>query len=246
MDSWIWAILGGTLGLVAGSFLATLVLRWPAGERLTGRSRCDSCGATLSATELVPLLSWALSGGRCRHCHAAIPTIHPAMELASAAIGALAFLVTPSPLGLAGALFGWTLLALLALDLAHLWLPDRLTLPLLGLGLLFGPGTPVERLVAAGLAGGAFLLLALLYRRLRGRDGLGLGDAKLMAALAAWLSPSMIGPLILVSALVGLALALVRARRAPAEGAQAPVPFGACLALTAFPLWLAGQGGSGV
>lgn len=246
MESWIWPILGGTLGLVAGSFLATLVVRWPAGARLTGRSRCDSCGATLSAAELVPILSWLLSAGRCRHCHAPIPAIHPAMELAAAAVGALAFLAMPSPFGLAGALFGWILLALLALDLGHLWLPDRLTLPLLGLGLLFGPGTAGERLAAAAIGGGAFLLLALAYRRLRGRDGLGLGDAKLMAALSAWLSPSMIGPLILLSALVGLALALVRARRAGPEGLSGPVPFGACLALTAFPLWLAGQGGAGI
>jgi leader peptidase (prepilin peptidase)/N-methyltransferase len=189
------------------------------------------------------------------------------MEGAAAFVGAVALLVAPSPAGLAGALFGWILLALLALDLAHLWLPDRLTLPLLGLGLLFGAGTPTERLLGALIGGGGFLLLALGYRRLRGRDGLGLGDAKLMAALGAWLSPSMIGPLIFLSALVGLLLALVRhvrhvrARRAGADDPTGPVPtgpvptgpvptgpvpFGACLAVTAFPLWLAGQAGAGV
>jgi leader peptidase (prepilin peptidase)/N-methyltransferase len=245
MQPWAWPILGSLLGLVAGSFLATLVVRWPAGLPLTGRSRCDGCGQALSARDLVPLLSWAFARGRCRHCGVAIAPVHPAMEAAAAAIGALALLVQPGPLGLAGALFGWILLALLALDLGHLWLPDRLTLPLLGLGLLFGAGSPADRLLGAAVGGGGFLLLALLYRRLRGRDGLGLGDAKLMAALGSWLSVAMMAPLLLLSALAGLALAAVRARRTGA-GAGDPVPFGACLALTAFPLWLAGQASAGV
>ncbi len=166
------------------------------------------------------------------------------MELAAAAVGALAFLAVPSPAGLAGALFGWLLLALLALDLGHLWLPDRLTLPLLGLGLLFGAGTPAERLAGAAIGGGGLLLVALAYRRLRGRDGLGMGDAKLMAGLGAWLSPAMMPPLLLLSALAGLAFAAVRARRAGGNAAD-PVPFGACLALVAFPLWLGVQGAAG-
>jgi leader peptidase (prepilin peptidase)/N-methyltransferase len=160
------------------------------------------------------------------------------MELAAGALGALALLANPSPTGFAGALFGWILLALLALDLAHLWLPDRLTLPLLGLGLAFGAGTLTDRLVGAAVGGGGALAIALAYRSLRGRDGLGLGDVKLMAALGAWLSAAMLAPLLLLSALAGLALAAVRARRAGGGGTD-PVPFGACLALAAFPLWLA-------
>lgn len=239
MDAWIWPILGGSLGLVAGSFLSTLVIRWPADTPLSGRSRCDSCGNQLSARDLVPLLSWAVVRGRCRHCGARIPAIHPAMELAAAALGALALLANPSPAGLAGALFGWILLSLLALDMAHLWLPDRLTLPLLGLGLLFGAGTPMDRLIGAAIGGGGALAIAFAYRAVRGRDGLGLGDVKLMAALGSWLSAAMLAPLLLLSALAGLALAAVRARRA-GESAADPVPFGACLALAAYPLWLAG------
>jgi leader peptidase (prepilin peptidase)/N-methyltransferase len=244
MDAWLWPILGACLGLVAGSFLATLVLRWPEGRALSGRSRCDGCGTVLGMAELVPLLSWAVLRGRCRHCGAAIDPTHPAMEAAAAAMGGLALLVDPSPAGLAGALFGWLLLALLALDLAHLWLPDRLTLPLLALGLLFGMGSPTERLAGAMIGGGGLLLLALAYRRLRGRDGLGLGDAKLMAGLGAWLSPAMIAPLLLLSALAGLAFAAVRARRAGGSAAD-PVPFGACLAIVAFPLWLGVQAAAG-
>jgi leader peptidase (prepilin peptidase)/N-methyltransferase len=240
MDAWVWPILGSLLGLVAGSFLATLVMRWPEGQPLSGRSHCDSCGVQLTTRDLVPLLSWAATRGQCRHCGAPIPAIHPAMEGAAAAIGLLAFLVQPGPIGLAGALFGWILLALIALHLGHLWLPDRLTLPLIGLGLLFGMGSPADRMLGAAVGGGGLLAIALLYRRLRGRDGLGLGDAKLMAALGSWLSVAMMAPLLLLSALAGLAYAAMRARRT-GGGAADPVPFGACLALAAFPLWLAGQ-----
>jgi len=254
MDQAFWPILGGVLGLVAGSFLATLVIRWPQGKSLAGRSSCDSCGTTLAVRDLVPLLSAAVTRGRCRHCGAPIPPRHLHLELAAAALGALALFAAPGPAGLAGALFGWLLLALMALDLDHFWLPDRLTLPLLALGLLLGNGTPAQRIAGAVLGGGGFLLLALGYRRLRGRDGLGLGDAKLMAGLGAWLSPAMIGPLLLLSALAGLLFAAVRAQRskeAAGQGAEAEseaggamiqkVPFGACLALAAFPLWIVEQ-----
>lgn len=252
MNAAFWPILGGVLGLVAGSFLATLVLRWPQGKSLAGRSCCDSCGTALAARDLVPLLSAAATRGHCRHCGAAIPPQHLQLELAAAAVGALALIAAPGPVGLAGALFGWLLLALLALDLDYFWLPDRLTLPLLALGLVLGNGTPTQRVVGALVGGGSFLLLALAYRRLRGRDGLGMGDAKLMAALGAWLSPAMLGPLILLSALAGIVFAAVRASRS--RGSAGPgtemgtgatmtdrVPLGACLALTAFPLWIVEQ-----
>lgn len=233
---WIWPLAGALLGLVAGSFLATLVLRWPRGERLLGRSRCDGCGRTLGARDLVPLLSFALARGRCRACGAAIDWRHPAIELGGALIGAAAFFVEPSFYGLAGALFGWLLLALLALDAGHLWLPDALTMPLLGLGLLLGRGEMADRLLGAAIGGGALLLVALLYRAVRGREGLGLGDVKLMAGLGAWLGWPLLPPLLLLAALLGLGLAaLAAARRQPVRQA----PLGACLAAAAFPLWLA-------
>lgn len=251
MDAIFWPILGGVLGLVAGSFLATLVIRWPQGKSLAGRSSCDSCGTTLALRDLVPLLSAAATRGRCRHCGAAIPPRHLQLELAAAAVGALALFAAPGPAGLGGALFGWLLLALLALDLDCFWLPDRLTGPLLALGLVLGNGTPAQRIAGALLGGGGFLLLALCYRRLRGRDGLGMGDAKLMAGLGAWLSPAMLGPLILLAGLCGLLFAAVRAQRSKrsagpgmetetemGEAMIQKVPFGACLALAAFPLWI--------
>ncbi len=245
MQPFFWPILGALAGLVAGSFLATLVLRWPRAERLSGRSHCDGCGSRLRPRDLVPLLSFALAQGRCRACGAAIDWRHPAIEACAALIGALALLVVPGPAGFAGALLGWTLLALLVLDAEHFWLPDALTLPLLGAGLLLGAGEPADRLMGAAVGGGALLGLALAYRGLRGREGLGLGDVKLMAALGAWLSLGLLGPLLLLAALLGLGLALLAAVRGKLPGAGGRVAFGACLAAAGFPLWLVANGAAG-
>ena len=246
MVALLWPSLGALLGLVAGSFLATLVIRWPEGQPLSGRSRCDSCGAGVAWADLVPLLGWLALKGRCRACGAAIDPRHPLFELMAAAIGLLAMLAVPGPQGLWGAVLGWVLLALLALDLQHYWLPDRLTLPLLALGLAGGMGTLPERLLGAATGGGGLLLLALLYRWLRGREGLGLGDVKLMAALGAWLSLGLLGPLLLAASVAGLAFAAVsRWRRTAEDGGVMRVPFGACLALAGFPMWLAANAAGG-
>jgi leader peptidase (prepilin peptidase)/N-methyltransferase len=102
-----------------------------------------------------------------------------------------------------------------------------------------------ERALSAAVAGGGLLLVSLLYRALRGRDGLGLGDVKLIAGLAAWLSLAQLAPLLLLASLLGLAHAGVERWRETRAGSAGPVaagprrvPFGACLALAAFPLWL--------
>ena len=234
----MWPALGALSGLLAGSFVATLVLRWPQELALTGRSRCDACGAKLEARELVPLLSFAMQRGKCRHCGTAIDHAHPLIEVACAMVGGLALFALPGLGGFAGALLGWCLVALIALDVAHFWLPDRLTLPLLGLGLLLGPSPLPDRLLAAAVAGGSFLLLALLYRAVRGREGLGMGDVKLAAALGSWLSLAMLPPLLLLSATLGLALVAVGFFRGRRISAETRIPFGACLAAAAFPLWL--------
>ncbi|WP_448581824.1 prepilin peptidase [Thermaurantiacus sp.] len=248
------AALGLLLGLVAGSFLATLVLRTPYGLPVTGRSRCDHCQTPLAARDLVPLLAFLARRGRCRYCQAPIPPLHPALEALAGLIGALSLGLLGLPLGLAGALLGWMLLALAALDLRHYWLPDWLTLPLLATGLataaLLEPAALPLRLAAAGLAGSTLWLVRALFFALRGREGLGLGDVKLAAALGTWLSPSHLPPLLLAAALAGLVAAVVirhRRRQRGREPHWPVVPFGACLAVAAWPLWLAAAaGGQGV
>ncbi len=225
------ALLGAGLGLVAGSFLATLVVRWPEGRGLSGRSACDHCARPIPFHDLVPILSWLWLGGRCRACGAPISALHPGMEGAAALMGAAAFAAAPGAQGLLGALFGWTILALAVLDVRHLWLPDRLTLPLLALGLAAGPAPLADRALAAAIAGGGLLLVLLGYRWWRGREGLGLGDVKLGAALGSWLSPLLLPPLLLGASLLGLLIAL-------RPSARAAIPFGACLGISAWGLWL--------
>ena len=179
-----WTATGFVLGAVIGSFLAAMLIRWPEGRSvLRGRSHCDACGRTLSPRDLVPILSWFLVRGRCRHCGAAIDKKHLAVEAGGALIGLTAIIAHPLPTAIYTALFGWWLFLLAALDVEHQWLPDRLTLPLIAAGLAIawvGIGPPLgERLVGAAAGYASLTLIAFAYRRLRGREGLGGGDPKI-------------------------------------------------------------------
>lgn len=235
----MWPLTGAMAGLLVGSFLATLVLRWPADIGLGGRSRCDGCGAQLRLWELVPIVSWLLLGGRCRRCRARIDWRHPLVELAAMGLGAIALASVPGWPGFATALLFWMLLALLVLDVEHFWLPDRITLPLLLAGLVLGPAPLAQRAMAAAIAGAAMLALALGYRALRGRDGLGLGDVKMAAGIGAWLTPALLGPLMLLAATIGIMLLFIRFGRGQGFNGGTRLPFGACLAIAAVPLHLA-------
>lgn len=237
------AVLGALAGLIAGSFLATALIRWPRGEGVTrGRSRCDACATPLGPRELVPVLSHALQRGRCRHCGARIDPRHLAVELAAATVGLVAMAAHPWPLGAVTALLGWWLLLAALLDLEHQWLPDRLTLPLIPLGLAaawagFGPPL-VERAIGAAAGWAALALIALLYRLLRRRDGLGGGDPKLLGALGAWIGAWQL-PLILFGAgLLGLIALLAMRLRGEEITATTRLPLGTLMILAAWPIWL--------
>jgi leader peptidase (prepilin peptidase)/N-methyltransferase len=230
---------GGVLGAVAGSFLSTLVLRWPRGESAAkGRSRCDGCGKVLRWHELVPLLSGLLHRQRCGQCGARIDPLHPAMELAGALTGAWCF-AWGQP-GLAPLV--WLLLALAVIDLRHLWLPDRLVLAT-AIAALLAPGWPsgdgLALRLGTGAAGFAVLWLAsYLFRRVTGRNGLGGGDPKLFGALGLWTGPLLLSPLLLWSCMLGLAHAATRLRASTDIKAE-QFPFGTYMALAAISLALA-------
>lgn len=235
-------LLALSAGLILGSFIAALTLRWPAGRSIVhGRSHCDSCHAMLGARDLVPVLSHAWLRGRCRHCGTAIAPRHLWIELAGGGVGALALALHPDATGFAGAVFGWGLLALAILDVEHFWLPDRLTIPLGMAGIVAGLwlAPPLADRAIGAVAGFAVLAgIAWGYRALTGRVGIGGGDPKLFAALGAWLGWQLLPWLLLLAAILGLVLAGVDAVRGHAVGGQTRLPLGALLAVAAWPLWL--------
>ena len=220
-----------------GSFLGVLVRRLPEARPVAlDRSRCEACGHALGPAELVPIASYLWQRGRCRHCHAQIPASHLWIELAALAVPATASLFDVDPAWLwADCGLGWALLALGWIDWTHLRLPDVLTLPLLLAGLaataLLDPGLASDHALAAALGYGALRLLSALYLRLRGREGLGAGDAKLLAACGAWVGLAGLGPTLLVAAVAGFGAALIRGG---GLRAHTVVPLGTCLALGAW------------
>ena len=241
-ESAIWAAIYGVAGAIVGSFVAALVLRWLDDRSvLTGRSACDACGRTLRAWELVPLLSALLLRGRCARCGARIDPVHVRIEGLAALIGLSAGWVA-GPDGWTGALFGWSLLALGALDALALWLPDRLTLWLAGIGLMTGAlgfGPSFSDRMLGGLAGfGLLLTIAAGYRRWRGREGLGGGDPKLLGAIGLWLGWRMLPAVLLVACLIGLGYVALRHVFGRRLAADDMVPLGLLLALAAYPAWL--------
>ncbi|URW76717.1 prepilin peptidase [Sphingomonas donggukensis] len=235
----LWPIALGVLGAVFGSFIATLAIRWPQGRSsLSGRSECDGCGRTLTAHELVPLLSFAALRGRCATCGARIAPSHVITETLGALVGIAAGLIAPGIDGVAGAVFGWMLLALGAIDFAAFWLPNPLTLTLAMLGLASGLAglapSLTNRAIGGVLGFGSLWLIAAAYKRLRGRIGLGGGDAKLFGAIGLWLGWRGLAPTLLIAALLGLAVAIAT-RKAMGDR----LPLGTLLAAGGFAMWLA-------
>jgi leader peptidase (prepilin peptidase) / N-methyltransferase len=228
-----------------GSFLGVLIRRLPEGRPVVwSRSVCEHCGTVLRPAELAPLLGWALARGRCRHCGRALGWFYPTVELAAVAVVLIALAADDiGPVWL-DCLLGWWLLALAWIDLRRWVLPDALTLPLIVAGLLaalaLDPDDLVARALGAALGYLVLRLVGSVYLRLRGREGLGQGDAKLFAAAGAWLGALALPQVILVAAVVALAAAaglrLVGAR----IGAQTALPFGPFLALAIWALWLFG------
>ena len=232
------------IGLVLGSFIATLVLRWPAGRSVLGRSQCDGCGRALGALDLFPLLSTLASRGRCRTCNAAIDPFHSRVELGSALIGIVALALSPGTAGWLWALFGWLVLPLALLDARHFWLPDRLNLLLGVVGLLIaGPmmdTSLIDRWFGAVVCGLTLAVIAEFYRRVRLKDAMGGGDPKLVAAIGAWLGWQALPLMLLLASLGGIVWALVSQRKGDQPLSQQQVPFGlfACAAAwAAVPLW---------
>lgn len=262
---WLYLSLVFLFSLMVGSFLNVVIHRLPImlerewqaeysdyfgsevaaspGEPynlMVPRSRCPHCDHPIGALENIPLLSWLWLKGRCRQCKAPISARYPLVELLTALLSvAVAATLTPGWGTLAALLLTWVLVALTFIDLDKMLLPDQLTLPLLWGGLLFnlaGGFVPLADAVIGAMAG--YLVLWSLYwafKLLTGKEGMGHGDFKLLAALGAWLGWQALPIVLLLSSLVGaiIGIGLILLRN---HHQGKPIPFGPYLAIAG---WIA-------
>ena len=242
LPSWLAPLI---LAPFVGSFLGVVIRRLPRGLPVVlDRSRCEACGKVLAARDLVPVVSYAVQGGRCRMCRARIAPMHLGVELAATGVALWAALAVDAPLLWPSCALGWTLLALAWIDWKHFRLPDVLTLPLLIVGLAVTAWLSPEN-VSAHAAAAALGYLALCglrwtYQKLRGCEGLGMGDAKLLAAAGAWVGVGILPEVVLGAALFGLLLAGAAGLRGQAVTRTTAVPFGPGLCASLWVAWLYG------
>jgi leader peptidase (prepilin peptidase) / N-methyltransferase len=255
--TWLAATVAGVFGLMIGSFLNVVIHRLPQmmqresdnyvaheSDRppphadtynlMLPRSACPHCGHQITALENIPLFSYLLLRGKCAQCKAPISVRYPLVELLT---GALSFLLVwhfgSGMVGLASLVFAYFLIALTFIDADTQLLPDDLTLPLLWGGLLLnlnGLFVPLDEAVIGAVAGYLSLWAVYwLFKLATGKEGMGYGDFKLLAALGAWLGWKMLAVIVLLSSAVGavVGIALIVFSR---HGRNNPIPFGPYLA----------------
>ncbi|HEY0181875.1 MAG TPA: prepilin peptidase [Rhodopila sp.] len=243
LPEWLWPVLTAPF---IGSFMGVLIMRLPLGDPVVlGRSACRHCGTRLGGWDLVPLVSFLALRGRCRHCRQPIGPLHPMIEAAAIGVAAWAALADADPIRLwTDCGLGWTLLTLGWIDCSSFLLPDVLTLPLLLVGLavtfIEQPEALADHSLAAAIGYLSFQGLGFVYRLLRGRDGLGGGDAKLIAAAGAWCGLTLLPFIVLGSAVAGLLAALGLALAGQAVTSRTRIPFGPCIAFAFWLAWLHG------
>lgn len=241
-NDWLWPVLAAPF---IGSFLGCVVARLPSGRSIVwSRSACDLCDHPLDARDLVPIVSWLASRGRCRYCGGKIGLRLLLTELGALAIALWAASVAQGAALWASCLLGWMLFALALIDIDESVLPDVLTLSLLVLGFAATAYLAPAQLTncAIGAAAGFIFFAALrwIYRMLRRREGLGLGDAKLLAASGAWVAWTGLPSVVLVAAAATLAFVLVAAVRGEAIAGDRRIPFGPALCFGTWIVWLYG------
>jgi leader peptidase (prepilin peptidase)/N-methyltransferase len=235
------------IGPFVGSFLGVLADRLPRGQGVVwGRSACRRCKAPLQVVDLIPVLSFLWLRGACRHCGASIAPWMLYTEIAAAGAAVLAAIAAPSTaLAWIWAVWLWLLLVLAVCDLTRFRLPDPLTAALFATAMVLAvmpAGIGLQAALIGALAGaGSFAALRWGYQALRGREGLGLGDVKLMAGLGGWAGPWDLPLLVLIAAIGGLVFALIASLGRGDSGVllgQRALPFGAALCGAAAVLWL--------
>ncbi|SIS95510.1 leader peptidase (prepilin peptidase) / N-methyltransferase [Roseivivax lentus] len=236
----IFAVWLMALGAVGGSAMGACADRLKAGRSwVRGRSACEDCAHPIASADLVPIVSFLRLKGQCRNCHAALPGRLLAVEIAGVLCAVLALVVAQGPAAqIAGTVFLLSLLGLFLCDLRTMRLPDVLTGALAIAGLWVGALAHglANAALAAIIGVAAFYALAAGYRFLRGREGLGQGDIKMMAGLSAMAGPLGIPWLTLLAALSAL---IVTAVRNEPMSATSRVPLGCYLAVAGAAVWVA-------
>ncbi len=256
-DPQLFAILCGGFGLLIGSFLNVVIHRLPKimehdwgaqcaalrGEDASSaapynlmvpRSACPSCGHLIGALENIPVLSYAWLRGKCAGCGAPISLRYPLVEALTGLLSAFTAWHFGFGWAAAGALLlVWMLIALTFIDFDTQLLPDDITLPLLWLGLLFNLGgvfVPLDQAVVGAIMGYMVLWsIYWLFKLITGKEGMGYGDFKLLAAIGAWLGWKMLPLVILLSSFIGALVGIVLIVLAQ-RGRSVPIPFGPYLA----------------
>ena len=248
------------IGLLIGSFLNVVIYRLPVMMKrswksdcaecfpeaklkvddevfnlVLPRSHCPQCHHLIGSTENVPVISWLIQKGKCKHCQCKISTRYPAIELLTGLLSLVVALFIPFGWALLFALiFTWTLIALTFIDVDTMLLPDQLTLPLLWLGLLVNLSGSFVGLSDAVL-GAVFGYLSLwsiywLFKLITGKEGMGYGDFKLLAALGAWFGWQALPIIILLSSFAGAILGILMIVLSKDKKSK-PMPFGPYLAI---------------
>jgi leader peptidase (prepilin peptidase)/N-methyltransferase len=226
-------LLSAVFGLILGSFLNVLIYRLPRHVSVVyGRSKCPDCHATIAWFDNVPLASYLLLRGRCRHCRAGISPVYPAVEVLTAA--AAAFAVWRYGLTFRAAwIFGFiaVMLVITIIDWRHQIIPDELSIG----GIVFGwigaivclDVTLGDSIIGSLVGGGLLLAIAMAYKAIRKVDGMGGGDIKLMAMIGAFLGWKMVFPVLFFASLFGSIYGLVLMRKGGSS--RTAVAFGSFL-----------------
>jgi leader peptidase (prepilin peptidase) / N-methyltransferase len=258
-----WIIIAGILGLLVGSFLNVVIYRlpiilereWteqcaelrdqasPPEAVLTlsrPRSTCPHCGHAITALENIPVISYLFLAGKCKACRSPISIRYPIIEAISALMSVIIAWYFGFGWSAVGALLlSWALIALTFIDVDHQLLPDKITLPLIWLGLAFnlsGVYTDLHSSVIGAIAGYVSLWsIYHLFKLVTGKEGMGYGDFKLLAALGAWMGWQALPMIVLLSsfvgAIIGITLVLLKQHQR-----EIPIPFGPYLAIAG---WIA-------
>jgi leader peptidase (prepilin peptidase)/N-methyltransferase len=227
-----------------GSFIGCVADRLPARRHLVwSRSSCDHCDHELGPRDLLPVLSWVCSAAKCRYCQSRISAYYLLVEISALIVVVAAIAILDGALLWVTIGLGWVLLTLAAMDVRHMILADSLTFSLafsgLGVAVVWSHLPFGDHLLGMLLGSGALYLVNLIYRMLRNRDGLGMGDVKLMAGAGAWLGWEGLPSVLLYATMAALlaAAAGLLGRRLARDTA---IPFGAFICLGLWITWLAG------